>query len=227
MTDIEEPSAEPAPVLAAASSPRPPIDWWEIIATVLLSMATLASAFSGYQASRWGAEQSVANRAAATARTESTRQSNVANRHVLVDVTAFAAWTDAVAAGDERLKDFLADRFRPEFAVAVDEWLAGAPPGEIPPGTPFDSEAYELAANAEADRLIGVAEAEVGRADDAANRSDNFVLTAVLYASVLFFAGIASKMSGLYASRIAVGLAGLMFVIATAVLISLPWSLQL
>ena len=59
-------------------------------------------------------------------------------------------------------------------------------------------------------------------ADEASQTGDRFVLTAVLYASVLFFAGIASKLSDPRSEHLAVGLSATMFVVASVVVLTLP-----
>lgn len=60
------------------------------------------------------------------------------------------------------------------------------------------------------------------RAADAGEVSDRYVLTAVLFASVLFLAGIATKMPSVRGTRLAVGLSVGMIVLATATMFSLP-----
>ena|GEM_PF-4014040 len=52
--------------------------------------------------------------------------------------------------------------------------------------------------------------------------SDRYVLTAVLFASVLFLAGIATKMPSMRGTRLAVGLSVGMFVFAAVVTFSFP-----
>ena len=61
----------------------------EVIATVILALATLATAWSGYQSARWGGEQSTKFSQAGALRTESTRASttsraNHPNRYRLI-----------------------------------------------------------------------------------------------------------------------------------------------
>lgn len=45
----------------------------EVVATVILALVTLATAWSGYQSARWGGEQSTKYSQAGALRTESTR----------------------------------------------------------------------------------------------------------------------------------------------------------
>ena len=60
--------------------------WVEVAAAVLLSMAAVAIAWSGYQASRWTGEQAKAFSRANAARVESTRWSDLANSQTEIDV---------------------------------------------------------------------------------------------------------------------------------------------
>src|SRR6056297_1457007 len=92
------------PVSASAARPRP--NWVEIVTAVLLSLATVASAWSAYQSARWSGEQAKENRSAGAFRTESTRQSDLANQQIGIDVQLFSSWLDAVAAEEETLAGF-------------------------------------------------------------------------------------------------------------------------
>jgi len=53
-------------------------DWVEIVAAVLLALATVATAWSGYQASRWNGEQTKAFSRANAARVNSTKSAGLA-----------------------------------------------------------------------------------------------------------------------------------------------------
>ena len=191
---------------------------------VILSLATVASAWSGYQASRWSGQKVKANRAAAIAEIDAGRQEAIANRQVTIDAVIFTSWLEAGVAGDRALADEIEARFRDEFSPAFDAWRGPAPFDALPPGSPFDEDEYRLAADQRADELTTQAEQSAERADESNQTGDNFVLTAVLYASVLFFAGIATKLSSPFASHLSVGLAGAMFVFATSVMLTLPIS---
>ena len=71
-----------------------------LVATVLLAAATVATAWSGYQASRWGSEATKATMRGNTARLEATQQRpNLANAQAGVDVAVFTQWADAYANG--------------------------------------------------------------------------------------------------------------------------------
>ena len=61
-------------------------DWIEILATVLLSLAAVATAWSSYQANRWHGEQAKAMSTTTRIRIEATRASDLANAQTEVDV---------------------------------------------------------------------------------------------------------------------------------------------
>ena len=196
----------------------------EIVTAVILSLATVASAWSAYQATRWSGEQSIRFGEANTLRSESVRASNRANQETAVDVNVFVAWVNAISAGDRRQAGFLAARFRPEFKPAFKAWLDQPRPAaqRIPAGTPFAMPEYRLASEAESEALAEQATERFSAAKDANQTGDNFVLTAVLFASVLFFAGIATKFSS-FRVKIAIVVLGLaMFLLGAGIQLTLP-----
>ena len=69
----------------------------EVIATVLLALATVGTAWSGYQASRWNGEQAKAAARGTALRIESAKAAGLADTQTQVDVGTFTAWVDAFA----------------------------------------------------------------------------------------------------------------------------------
>ncbi|HSC90227.1 MAG TPA: hypothetical protein VLB86_01085 [Gaiellaceae bacterium] len=189
----------------------------EIIATVLLSLATVATAWSGYQASRWNGEQAKAFSRAAAARIESTKAANLANAQTQVDVATFTQWVNAYAQRETVLADFYFARFRAEFKPAVEAWVATRPlRNEDAPLTPFAMPEYQVAAQDEADQLEADAERWSAKARENVQRATNYVLGVVLFAAVLFFAGISTKMRTPVLRRVLLGF-GLVVFVGTAV----------
>ena len=112
-------------------------------------------------------------------------------------MATFIAWADADRRGETKLADFYVDRFRAEFKPAFDAWLAT---------DPFD----ERRRTADAVRHGRSTRSRPGRrpsgstrrprrrpprCDSNIQRSSNYVLTVVLYAVVLFFAGMSTRLS--------------------------------
>lgn len=171
------------------------IDRVDLAATVLLALATVATAWSGYQASRWNGEQAKAFSRANAARIESTRASGLADTQTQIDVATFTQWVDAYAREETVLVDFYFKRFRAEFKPAVDAWIATKPlENADAPLTPFAMPEYRLEARAEAARLEADAETWAAKARSYVQRATNYVLAVVLFASALFFAGMSAKL---------------------------------
>jgi hypothetical protein len=191
---VDSPVEEPHGIAAAAR------EVWrdervEIVAAILLSLATVLSAWGAYQATRWSGEQANDYARSAALRTEGATHGTAASRQIQIDVATFLAWADAAEQKDTRLADFLKTRFRAEFKPAFDAWAASGTvdAAGLPAGTPFEQPAYKLAEQAVADARAAEADLALLDAQKANQISDNFVLTAVLFASVLFFAGIAAR----------------------------------
>ena len=165
----------------------------EVVTAIMLGIVAIATAWSGYQAARWGGEQSTFYSRAGALRTESVRANNETLIAIVVDANLFFQWVNAQADGDQDLVDFYSAGFRNEFKPAFDAWLATDPfNSPVAPGSPFAMPEYTVASWNESSSL----EQEAGRAFEqgqAANeQADAYVLTTVILASVLFFVGIAS-----------------------------------
>jgi len=194
----------------------------EMIAAILLSFATVFTAWSAYQATRWSGDQAGDYTTASALRTESVRASTLANRQVLIDVDTFLNWLDAEQQGDVQLADDLHSRMREEFLPAFDAWIASAPENVIPSGTPFALPEYRLAAEEQAKRLEARAAATFADGTEANETGDDFVLAAVLFASVLFFSGLAGTLDSLKPQVLLLSLAGLMLVGGAIIVVTLP-----
>jgi len=172
----------------------------EVVATIVLAFATLATAWSGYQSSRWGGVQSTSYSQAGALRTESAVASTQAGQLTQIDIGLFTNWVNAYAAENQPLVDFYQERFRDEFKPAFNAWLATDPTNNPEaPASPFFMPEYQLSLAEEADRLVTEAEAKFAQGTIANQNSDNYVLNTVILASVLFLAGIASRFKAMAA----------------------------
>jgi Domain of unknown function (DUF4337) len=167
----------------------------EIAATVLLALAAVATAWSGYQASQWHGEQAVASSRATATRVEAARASDDANRQVEVDVATFTQWIDAYAQGESELAAFYRKRFRDEFQPAFKRWIASRPLTNPEAAlTPFALPEYRLQAVADADRLEREAAAAGEEVKTDVERANRYVLAVVLFATALALAGIGARL---------------------------------
>jgi hypothetical protein len=165
----------------------------ETLTVLLMALATVGTAWVSYEASRWGTVQTANFNASNAARVESSRASTTGGQLIQIDVALFVEAIDAFATDQTELVDFYSQRARPEFKPALDAWLALDPANNPDaPQSPFDMPEYQSALADEAALLVVDAEAATVAAATANQRGDNYILAAVIFASILFFAGISS-----------------------------------
>ena len=191
---------------------------FELLEVIFLALAAILTAWSAFQSTKWGGVQADSYSRAGAARTESTRASARAGQLTAIDVDTFTAWVAAVSAEQRdgldnglaadgsyepvaaRQSGFLYARFRPEFKVAVDAWLAERPLAnpDAPP-TPFATPEYQVAEDAHAAELEQQADAFAATARSANQTGDNYVMLTIMFTLVLVFVGLATKMDTLRA----------------------------
>jgi len=187
-------------------------DRTEIVATVLLSLAAVATAWSGYQATRWNGEQTKASSRTNAIRIDAARAQGLSEAQKEVDVATFIQWIDSYARRETELTTFYERRFRLEFKPAFDAWLATKPlTNQSAPLTPFVMPQYKLAAEAEAERLDADAEVSAAQVRQNIQRASNYVLGVVLFSVSLFFAGMSTKLGALRLRRFALGVGCTLF----------------
>lgn len=195
----------------------------EIITVAILAVAALATAWSGYQASLWDGIQSSYYTQASGARTNSAQQRTAANQFRLADLSLFEAYISATLVGSQDVADFYSQRFRDEFRVAFDAWMALDPMNNPDaPSSPLGMPEYQLATDAEADSLQARADELFAAGEDANTISDVYTLTTLLFAAVLFFAAIAERFEYFRAQVILLVLAGIGLVIGIAIAFGQP-----
>ena len=119
--------------------------WVELAIAFLLAVATLSTAYSGYQASLWGGVQATSYSQAGAKRTEAARVYNQAGQMRVYDVVVMIEWANAFLEGNQEKADFYQERFRPELGVAFDAWWATDPGSQSDFSGPFQMEEYSLA----------------------------------------------------------------------------------
>lgn len=198
-------------------------DWRELVAVVLLSVTAIMTAWSGFQASKWGGAMSISFAQASTARIEASRLEGVANRKLTVQVSLFTQWLQAYQQHDTQLTDFLAARFPEPLASTFPLWIATKPlKNPDAPDTPFDMPQYaipELAASHAADEQ---ADAKYHEALRNNQRGDNYTVLTVAFATVLFFGALSGRMRSPRAQWALLALGCVGFVVAVSLLVFYP-----
>ena len=191
-------------------------EWVEVFATVLLALATIASAWSAYQAARWSSQEALKFNEATALRVQSEEAEDLADAELDIDVEMFVDYLAVVRAGDMgEAAYFETTLFRDEMKVAVQAWKATDPQNNPDaPAVPFEMEEYRNANRERSRELEREAQDKVEEAKNAIRNSDFYILLTVLFASVLFFAGISTKFKapGL---RVAVLMIGTVFFVGS------------
>jgi hypothetical protein len=202
-------------------------DWIELGAALLLALTTIMAAWTAYQATRWVGVQANAFSSAGAARTEAAQATTIFESQVQSDVQVWTLWLEQAANEDEEGMAFVEGHFGDEFKPAFDAWLAQVPAGEPPPERPVDLEEYAPEAEALADKLNAQADALAAEAREANQTGDNFVLSAVIMAAVLLFAGVGAKFKGRGVRVVMLLIAAFVFVGGVLFTFSLPQNIAI
>jgi hypothetical protein len=197
--------------------------WIEFFSAIILALATIGTAWCGYQAARWSGQNSEYSSSADTAKIQAAQ---LANHAVIADsrnVSLFVEWSSAVSQDNQGLADFLLERFPSELAIASQAWLALNPMNNPnAPLSPFDMPEYRLVDLEESEQLLEQVEADMMKASQANETADRYVLLTVLFASVLFFGGISGKFKSQIIDISMLILAFIVFLIVAAIMFTNP-----
>ena len=194
----------------------------EILAAVILSITAVATAFSAFQAGKWGGAMTVSFDEASIDRTIAAADIDQASRDITGDRANFGAYVLALSAGDERTAEILFVEFRDEVQPLITDWLSRNPFGGTYIGSPFDTPDYSATTTLEsALESLASAETHTTEALDARDNVGDYTLMTVLFAVVLFLAGLSRQ----FRARISLALAAIAatgLVVGLAVLVFLP-----
>jgi hypothetical protein len=194
--------------------------WVEIACAFVLSLATVSTAWCAYQATLWSGVQTFRLAAANKANRESSTFHIEALQLRAHDAAMGISWMQAKHEGNQRQEQFLFNRFRPEMKKAVEAWLKTDPfnNAKAPLG-PLVMAEYAQPELDEARRLEELSAQEFAAARRANETSDTYVLLTVLFASVLFFGGIAGTIDS-RRLRVAIVTVALAFFLVTVIFLA-------
>lgn len=211
------------PNAPSAPPPRVASVALESVALLLLSLATVGTAWCSYQAAVWGGvSQRLTNLSAAASRRAAAAQLQN-SQMAMLDVMLFSQYINARATTNEPLARFYADRFRGEAKAAFQAWLATRP-FENPTAIthPFGTNFYQPRLLAEANAAEVESQQLWQQGGEAGRVSRGYVLITVLLATALFCGGTAQKFDVPRVRRAVLWLGLAAFVFAVTRLVSLP-----
>jgi hypothetical protein len=191
----------------------------QICEAVLLALVTVAAAWAGYSAARWGTASRVDIAQSSTLRNLATRDDVIAISLRNFDSSTFEAWFIAFTLNSPKHQVVAERRFRPQFRVAFNAWLKTDPlhNPHAPPGPTYMPQ-YKLPAQARANTLDRAADENFNAGNDAGLVGDNYIRITVFLAAVLFLVGIGSSFK-LFGVRYALVVFGSVLLIISVVLI--------
>ena len=180
----------------------------QISEALLLALVTITAAWAGYSAARWGTASRVDIAQSSTLRNLATRDDLAALSQRNFDASTFNAWFIAFTLNSPQKEAIAVHRFRPQFRVAFNAWIATDPlhNPNAPPGPTYMPQ-YKLPAQAQANASDNAADAKFNAGDNAGLVGDNYVRITVFLAAVLFLVGIGSsfKLTGVRYALVAFG----------------------
>lgn len=196
----------------------------ELWSALLLAAATVATAYSAYQSTRWSGEQSTQFTQAGATRTESAKARSDAASFVTIDAGLFTEFAIAFSQGNKKGQDLIERFFRAEFRPAFEEWVALKPlKNPDAPATPFGLRSYKPKRLVESRKLEREATTHFEAGREANQTGDNYVLATIFFAAVLFFSGIASKFTSDRIVVFTLGVGTFVFILGLVRLATLPF----
>lgn len=168
--------------------------WGELVIALILSATAVAAAWSGFQAGKWGGAMTVAFNEASVNRTVAASDIAQASRDISGDRATFGSFVLALGAGDETAAEILFTEFRDEVQPLIESWLARDPFTDPTVESPFDDDSYTVLETVEVAALaLEDAETFTTAALEARGNVGNYTLATVMFAVVLFLAGLSRQ----------------------------------
>lgn len=194
----------------------------EVALAILLSLATLASTWCGYQANKWGGLQSSQQAAADTAERKAAEDTLAGLQLRTFDGISMLEFWRAMRTGDDPTREAIHARMRPALRTAVDAAIAAGAPGDPNAAGPLQRPEYLLPQEQDAKQQRETAHAAQRDAREAGQAAGSYVLLTLAFATVLFFGGITATFTRRPVRVALACVAATLFLVAMASLVQLP-----
>jgi hypothetical protein len=197
--------------------------WLGFMEAIVLAIVAVATAWSGYQASRWEGISTTDYALYERYTVLSQERSTLAGQDRLYDIVTFNGWVSAKVAGHDRVAAFFERRFRPEYAVAFKAWWSLDPlhNPKVPAGPIFMREYRSANASASA-RLESLSTKYFQIGVTTRERADDYVRITVFLATVLFLTALSQRFDSTGARALIVAIATVILLISMSWLVTLP-----
>lgn len=201
---------------------------FELAGAIVMSLAALLTAWSGYQSSQWGSVQSLQMGEANLRNSEAMERSLEFNQRYGMDGILVLNFVNAVVENKTNLVDHYLKSIRPDLSKLMRDWLATDPlnnPKAIqqPLAMPEYQELLKI-------RFLAAKQLEEQARDcrkkalEAGEYSDKYLVITILFSTILFLGGIESKFDDVRVRSLLISLSGLILLFAVYRLTILPMS---
>jgi hypothetical protein len=199
------------------------IKWIETISTILLSAATVLSAWCIYESSQWNGEQYFRIEDMNVADRQRLQAEIAARQRQVGEAQLFLQYVDAVTTDNEEKAEFLRERFPEHLEVAALAWKAMDPVNNPKaPLSPMLMEEYKIPEEEDIREYAAQAKKFKLAANECDNHSDNYMLLSLVLSMVLFFCGLIGVTDSKSNKLILLGFAALIFVVTIFFVIKFP-----
>jgi hypothetical protein len=219
---MKQPDASAGPEKKA----KPPWDRdrrTNMVALLLMALATLGSSWNAFQASLWNGKQTFCLMDAVSFAREADERAVTANQLRSVEASLFVEYSRDLYEGKTELSDFMLARMRPEMREAIKAWIGTKPlTNSKAPVSPFVMPEYRVEIDDQARELQDKSSAAYDEAQKANRTSDSYTLLGVLCTSALFLAGLVSGFQEKLMRRLVLVLSLVTLVTVAAMMLRLP-----
>jgi hypothetical protein len=163
----------------------------EVLAALLLGLATIGSAWSAFQSTRWSSEERDETRIASDERIEASRLFNLGTQRIVYDAIIASQYAQAVAEERPGLQEFYKSALvRKQFLPILEQWAAQAAQDPASAVNLLDSPGYLEQQMAESQAAEAKSNEASVRGEEASRNADEYVRISLFMATALFFAGV-------------------------------------
>ncbi|MHA7984169.1 hypothetical protein ACX9R5_00055 [Rathayibacter sp. CAU 1779] len=217
MAEREAPVAQaPVPETVDRRSRRDRVQ--EIVAVFMLSIMAVATAWCGFESSKWSGAMSISFSQASSARVKSSEYASEARDARQFDLSVYTQWVLAKANGETALAEYIQERFSTQFALAFDAWTKEG----MKENSPLTNKAYIPPGTAQAAHWSRVADTRYDQALTDNARGDQYSLLTVLFALVLFLTAMSQRDITKWGSLTLLGLGGIAAIAGIVLMFSYP-----
>jgi len=206
--------------------------WVETVSTILLSLATISSAWCVYESSQWNGEQYFRIEDESNADRDRMQKEMEAVQRKTFDAEFIFRYAEAVSINNEQMVKFLFDRririnlfidFPPHLKKAAMAWRQLDPLNNPDaPASPMLMKEYVVPELEEIEKFAEQAKKFKLAANESDNRADNYMFLSLVLSTVLFFCGLSGIMDSYLNQVILIILAGIIYGVVVYFMLSFP-----